>query len=86
MNRTSQFLAKVGQRLLLLAGSLLVALVVIEIILRVIGYSPAVSSPLTSFHQADERLGWIEITGAMLILIGILAVQFAGTLRERVRA
>lgn len=34
----------------------------------------------------DERLGWIEITGAMLILIGILAVQFAGTLRERVRA
>lgn len=31
----------------------------------------------------NERLGWIEVIGATLILTGILAVQFAGISRER---
>lgn len=31
----------------------------------------------------DERLGWIEITGAALILTGILAVQFSSTLQKQ---
>lgn len=52
-------LAQAGKKLLLLGISLLVAFVLVEILLRVVGYSPAVTSPLTAFHQADEQLGWV---------------------------
>ena len=59
MGKIAQVGKSIGKKLLLLGASLLVALVLIEILLRVVDYSPASTSPLTAFHQADSRLGWI---------------------------
>ncbi len=57
----SQILPKVASRLVLLLVSAGLALGLVEILLRVLDYSPAVSGPLTGFHVADEQLGWIGI-------------------------
>lgn len=59
MEKIAQVAKSIGKKLLLLGASLLIALVLIEILLRVVDYSPASTSPLTAFHQADSRLGWI---------------------------
>lgn len=45
-------------RLALLVCSLVFSFLLVEILLRVFDYTPAVSSPLSGFHVADERLGW----------------------------
>ncbi|MEX2578030.1 MAG: SGNH/GDSL hydrolase family protein [Verrucomicrobiales bacterium] len=59
MAKTARAAKNAGKKLVLLGISLLVALTLVEILLRVVGYSPAVSSPLNAFHEAHERLGWV---------------------------
>lgn len=56
-----QGLRRVLLRLSLLLLSLFVALVLVEVLLRAVGYSPAVSAPLNGFHVADDDLGWVGI-------------------------
>jgi len=61
MKSLSRVASRTGKRLLLLSFSLVIACVLIEIALRLIGYSPAVTAPLTGFHVSHDRLGWSGI-------------------------
>lgn len=61
MNSLSRIAKQTGKRVFLLSLSLFIAFILIEIALRLIGYSPAVTSPLTGFHVSDDRLGWSGI-------------------------
>jgi len=58
--RKRRALAAVG-KLTLLGFSLFVALCFGELLLRIVGFSPAVMSPLTSFHRADPEIGWLGV-------------------------
>lgn len=43
---------------LLILASLLIALLVGEAALRIMGYDPAFVNPLNAFHKGDSKLGW----------------------------
>ncbi len=52
--------AKRGAALVL---SLLVGFALVELLLRILDYTPAVSSPLSGFHRTDPDLGWRGVPG-----------------------
>ncbi|MEM7145264.1 MAG: SGNH/GDSL hydrolase family protein [Verrucomicrobiota bacterium] len=52
---------KMAKKILLLLSSLLVAVLILEGILRVLQDSPTFMNPLSSFHRGDEELGWVGV-------------------------